>query len=1144
MSEKTHISEIVVNGFKSFAMRTAVKLHEDLTCVVGPNGCGKSNICDAIQWVLGEQAPSHIRSQNMAEVIFAGTAKRKPYGLAEVTLVLNAPKATGSEKEKLSITRRVVPTGESAYLVNDKTVRLRDVLDLLNSAGLNISSYSIIGQGRIESVLTMRPAEKRLLIEESAGILRFRDKRRQTLLKLDEAEKNLEIVSGILKEQESQARSLKIQAGRARAFLKMVDEERELLRKHFGQGRDRFARDLEAVGAVLLERQAAQAELLKAITELEAETQEKEMKLGVLQEAQKLSQEEFYGSQTEAEKRKVLLAALEEQARSAAARLEAIAAERETLAQQAVDLEAALQAAAEQLEASVREREEGERGLAETRGQAEGAQKALLEAAARVEAARGGEREALQKRQELATALVLQEDRHRKLEEEVARLTAEARTFAQREEALQVRLDELARQQAGKKEALDVLSARLQEALGRRQGLAEALEAAEREKAALEADLNRKQGECEMEKRALEHYSADRGTLAAAIKPPLEWEAVVDFLLDDLATAIPLEAGAAPPGPGLYWRPVATPVEPVEGATPLSDLLPLDPAAPGWLQWSLPSVYYVREPERLLPLAERHPLLTFFDASGRVAHGALIGLPPYSRVGVLGSSLRVQRLTQEIEALGRARTEREGEAERHRLDLRETEARAAALREERDGALRDLGTADRELAETQTQQRNSRERREELEGRAARAAADRDALAGALEESRRALQAAMEAEEETRRDLQAAREAAERAEGDRNALAARLGEEAAAFQRRVFAWERLRDEERRQTEALGTVRERHGKLGEEEAALRAAAAEGMERAKQVHGELAGLEEKLQSANAALMERAADIAVAQEALKEWAAAVRDRRAKLETVADEVHQAVTRREVLAAQREDAAAACREALGIALEECPACDEEGVDDQLRELRAKKERFGAVNILAEQEYSEVERKLTYIVTQKDDLEKSIASLRETLKELETTALERFTDTFVKVNQNFQKYFQYLFGGGVAEVRMMDDANPLEAGIELFAQPPGKRTQHVLLLSGGERALASMAFLIALFSVSPSPFLILDEGDAALDDANVERFLELVGRLKKEIQVILITHNRRTMETASTLIGVTMDEPGCSKVVSLNPGEVWEKMKM
>ena len=1144
MSEKTHISEIVVNGFKSFAMRTAVKLHEDLTCVVGPNGCGKSNICDAIQWVLGEQSPSHVRSQNMAEVIFAGTAKRKAYGLAEVTLVLNAPKTTGSEKEKLAITRRVVPTGESTYLVNDKTVRLRDLLDLLNSAGLNISSYSIIGQGRIESVLTMRPAEKRLLIEESAGILRFRDKRRQTLLKLDEAEKNLEIVSGILKEQESQARSLKIQAGRARSFLKMVDEERELLRKHFGQGRDRFARELESVGAVLLERQAAQAELLKAISELEAGTQEKDLKLAALLEEQKRSQETFYGAQTETEKRKVLLASIEEQARSAAARLAAIDAEAQTLAAQTAELETALETAAGQLAASVAEREEGERALTALKERAAGAQAALLEASARVEAVRTAERETLQKRQELGTALALQEDRHQKLEESLALLATEAGVFTQREQALQARLDELVRNQAGKKEALDALSARLQEAQDRRQALVASLEETEREKAAFQADLNRKQGEHEMEKRALEHYAADRGTLAGSLNPPLEWESVADFLLDDLASAIPLEAGTAPSGPGLYWRPVATPVEALAGATPLADLLPLDPQAPAWLKWSLPSIYYVQAPDRLLALAQEHPLLTFFDASGRVAHGALIGMPPYSRVGVLGSSLRVQRLTQEMELLERALAGKADAAAGLRKELQETEARVASLRVERDGAIQALGNADRELSETQLQLKNSRERREQLEAQAARTISDRDALASALLGSRQSLQAAMEAEERNRQDLLSAREAAERAEGERNALAARLGEESAAFQRRIFAWERLRDEERRQTQTLASVRERRAKLGEEEESVRTGAAEGFERAKRIQEELAGLEETLQAANAALMERAADIGAAQEVQKEWAEGVREARRKLDGVLEAVHQAQTRREVLIAQREDAAASCTEQLGLALEECPACEEEGIEEQLKELRAKKERFGAVNILAEQEYTEVESKLTYILTQKEDLEKSIASLRETLKELENTALERFTDTFVKVNQNFQKYFQYLFGGGVAEVRMMDDANPLEAGIELFAQPPGKRTQHVLLLSGGERALASMAFLIALFSVSPSPFLILDEGDAALDDANVERFLELVTRLKAEIQVILITHNRRTMENASTLVGVTMDEPGCSKVVSMNPGEVWEKMKL
>ena len=1144
MSSKPHIFEIVLNGFKSFPMKTSVRLHEDLTCIVGPNGCGKSNLCDAIQWVLGEQAPTQVRSQNMAELIFAGTSKRKPYGLAEVSLVLSRPEGELPDAQKVSITRRVAATGESHYLIDDKAVRLKDLLDFLNSAGMNINSYSIIGQGRIESVLTMRAAEKRLLIEEAAGILRFREKRRATLLKLDDAAKNLEIVSGILKEQESQARSLKIQAGRARSWLKMVEEEKELLKLFFGQSREKFARESEDLGKVLLERQGIQSEHLKRISELEARSGEKDLALVALLDDQKKAQESFYGAQTEAEKRRVVIAGLQDKLKEGRERAASIAAQLESLGRDEVDLQVQTERETRELGASEEEKRAGQAELESLRSALAAVEEEFARGRERLEGLRTREMESLRTRQALGTDLAVAQDRLGKMGESLTLQNSELQTFLAREAELVALLETAERRVEGGRERLDDLIRRMAGLDEKREEQGHLLAEHSQARETMQADLNRRLGEREMEKRTLERMAPREGALAPVLKPPPEWEPVVDLLLDEVASAVAHESEGLPETSGFYWRPVATPAQSIPGATPLRDLLELEPSAPAWLKESLPAAYYVHEGTPLTALAAAHPYFTFFDASGRVARGAFLAVGPHARMGVLGSTLRLHRLDGEIAELDAALREKTARVEEARRSVREAEEQMRLLLEDRRRSFEEFSGLEREASETRLKLATLNDRSQEIRSQIARVDGERNSLAGKAEADRKALQTILEEEERLKGELQSARKNVAGLDEDRSRRQGALQEAAQAFQKKLFGWERLAEDLRRHQGTLSALALQRDKWREEASGLDQALREGQASLTENEQSLETDQARMQEWNRALMERTSEIQAVQTAQRELSQALREERAKLDAVLGEVHQTQTRQEVVRAHLEDLKANCMEQLALALEECPAAEDPELEAKLKTLKEKKDRFGAVNVLAEQEYTEVEQKLLFINTQREDLEKSIASLKETLKELETTALQRFNETFARVNEHFQKYFQYLFGGGVAQVRLMDDENPLEAGIEIFVQPPGKRTQHVLLLSGGERVLASTAFLIALFSVSPSPFLILDEGDAALDDVNVERFIELLQRLKENIQIILITHNRRTMEVASTLIGVTMDEPGCSKVISLNPGEVWERMKM
>ena len=1144
MSSKPYISEIILNGFKSFPMKTAVRLHEDITCIVGPNGCGKSNLCDAIQWVLGEQAPTQVRSQNMAELIFAGTSQRKPYGLAEVTLVLSRPDEASPEQRKMSITRRVVSSGDSQYLIDDKAVRLKDLLDLLNSAGMNINSYSIIGQGRIESVLTMRASEKRLLIEEAAGILRFREKRRATLLKLEDAGKNLEIVSGILKEQESQARSLKIQAGRARAFLRMVEEEKELLKLFYGQSREKFSRELEQLQAVLLEKQGIQSEILKNVSALEAQSGEKDLALVALFDDQKKAQEFYYTAQTEAEKRRVVIATLRDKLKEGAERSASIAAQRESLEREEQELQTLTEQEARDLAASEEQKRAGDAGLQALRTALETLEADFIRERDRLEGLRVRELDALRTRQALGTDLAVHQDRLGKMGESLALRNTELETFLVRERELNGLLDAAERRVEEGRERLGDLIRRMAELDEWRQTHGRDLAGALQAREAVQADLNRRLGEREVERRALAQMTPPEGALAPLLKPPVAWEGMVDLLLDEVASAVARDAESTPETPGFHWRRAHIPAEPLDGATPLRDLLDLDASAPPWLKDSLPGAYFVHDETRLAELADAHPHYTFFDASGRVARGALFAVPPHARRGLLGSTLRLQRLEGEIAGLETALAEQSARVENSRRLLTEVEDRIRQLEDDRRRSFEDFSALERDAAETRLKLAALSERSQEIRAQIARIEEEKGALEARAASDRQTLQTALQEEERLKAEARDARDKAAAFDIERARGRAELQEAAQAFQKKLFEWQRLEEDLRRHRGTLSAMALQMDKLGEESAGLGTTLSEGRaaleDNEKALEADLA----RMQEWNRALMERTAEIQTAQNAQRALSQALREERVKLDAVLEEVHQVQTRREVVLAHAEDLKANCLEQTGLRLEECPVGEDPELEAKLKALKEKKDRFGAVNVLAEQEYAEVEAKLTFILTQKEDLEKSIASLKATLGELESAALDRFNATFAKVNEHFQKYFHYLFGGGVAQVRLMDDANPLEAGIEIFVQPPGKRTQHVLLLSGGERVLASAAFLIALFSVSPSPFLILDEGDAALDDVNVERFIELLQRLKETIQIILITHNRRTMEIASTLIGVTMDEPGCSKVIALNPGEVWEKMNL
>ena len=1263
------LKRLEITGFKSFADHTEIVFTDDgITAIVGPNGCGKSNIAEAISWVLGEQRAKSLRGAEMKDVIFQGTRSRPPSGMAEVVLHLvcdekrldeaaadeieeidatleeideqsgllseassgtdqpeaaqqiNAPENAQmlpSEKdeakqprerrprrwrprrlalefapgEAITVTRRLYRSGESEYLLNGRAVRLRDIQDLFSGTGLAGAHYAIIEQGRIGQILSAKPMERRALIEEAAGITKFRVRQRAAEARLESARANLARVSDIIAEIERQVNSLRRQAAKARRYEHVRTELREQLRRLYRAEFESLAsslRELETQLAAAIEEErrivarAQQVEEEARCATARARAREEELTTlrasvaeAELQRDRNTRERTYQEEQISALERRC--AEIETEMELLAARLAEAEAECAALARAESEVRvtseqvaAALSEAEKSCAAALSEVEHAEAKIEQARAELlrqTALAERLFEIGRQLEAAierldqqvEGLERERARAEQAHATAKA-----------EAEKLAAEITAAADKLAALRAERDRFAQQLAAARNAAAHAAARVRDVRERRARVRHRLDTLS------ELDARRALYS-EAVQRIFGSEEAQRnfrsiGTLADFLRVEPEWERAVEAVFGPHLQAVIVPTPEDAVRASLWLRENgagratflvvglhgasrneephavgATALEEEGVEKRLGDLLGTTDEIKRALEKALRREMGTRLAEDLdqaltLSLVAGLPYVT--RDGDWVVGGTLINSGALQGASSQGDSLLAfKREMRELEAQA---SELERELASEEEHERQAQKRVSALEDEIVLLNEAIGRAERELVAlemnaaqwTQEIERTVRHLRVVADD-LARLAEEREELQARRAKAMTEAEAAEEARAKAAQDVAVAAERLAAVRRTAEAENVRLSEQRAAAAAAAERKRAVLAELRRRENEIAELRARM-KRYEQELTAAKARAEELRRSvsdlaasvQQVERERDSRERQVEEAKAKLAEARAladELAATLAELNKQAAAARDVRATLE-----VQRAET-----AARLNYVREACATELGQAPEELTGVefndefDLESARALVEQLRARLESFGAVNMMALEELSEAESRLQFLTAQRQDIVDGIAATEEALREIKRRSRERFREAFAAINRNFGELFAELFGGGRGEMSLIDSDDVLESGIDIVAQPPGKRLQNVLLLSGGEKAMAALALLLAIFRYRPSPFCLLDEVDAPLDEANIGRFTEKILEMSADTQFIVITHNKRTMEAARALYGVTMEEAGVSKVVSV-----------
>jgi len=1146
------LKKLQIQGFKSFADPTAVDFHEGITAVVGPNGCGKSNISDAIRWVLGEQRPTAIRGARMEEAIFQGSLGRRPVNRGSVALtVTNEDGSLPVPFEEVEIGRQVYRDGGSDYTINRASVRLRDVVDLCRDTGLGANAYAVIENRMIDAILSDRAEERRGLFEEASGIGRYKDRRKAAVRRLERAEMDLQRLEDVISEVETKVRSLARQKGRAQRYVeyrqRRLDVEMTVARHQLDDLGGRLAQverdvegdqktgqgmaaelataeaDLDALRLREGEAERERASAAKALERVREQLVEWERELAVADERATYAERrlgQIEGERSEAgERARVLqdeeadLAAKRERAGDELARLNAIAAER---AAEASRVRVRLDEARDALEAiETRSAELARRG-AQLAGDAEAADAQAEELARRLAQATGELSNTADALMELESQGDLFSGRLEELRSNLDAATGVMESAVSRVEVARAGFGEARRLDREAADHLETLSARLR-----------ALESLEREREGVEPVV----------RAALEREGLGVvGLLADFIDADASSTAAAEAYLGPLASALVVRDRAAldatvtwfeegwDGGGGLIVLPLDA-APPRAGSGELLSRLTVSGEGAPWVRALLDGVETRSSTLGSVPVTEHHGII-------RVGN-------PTGGSGVLERKERLQRVRADYAA---ARAESSEVSERRlRADdeLRHAEAALEAAREARQEADEEYRKVRGDLAE-QADQRGRMDRlRDELarqvEGaRAARARAEeraREARAdrATLLEQEEGLQ---EAREEARKKLDEVREEWEAARAEEARLAVDVARLEGDVSRLDDRWEAVRTTRVQAVQRIARLDEEESLLRQEQAAARALRKDGEEATERLFAERTEAEDAVRARREATEQisealRAAERRAREARTQERAAT--DRRHALELERQQIKGRIDR------IRERLEGEWGRPLQTLLDEAQPVEgePEELERELEDLVVALERIGPVNMLAVEEHAEESERLDFLTEQRADLVEARNDLRSAIREINKTATELFSATFDAIRENFRATFLRLFEGGEADIWLADDEDPLESAIEIHASPRGKKTQRIDLLSGGERALTALSLLFGIYLVKPSPFCVLDEVDAPLDENNIGRFIRLLQEFKSETQFVVITHNPRTIEAADWIYGVTMEEPGVSTIVGV-----------
>lgn len=1111
---------IKLAGFKSFVEPTRIELDADMTAVVGPNGCGKSNVIDAVRWVLGESSARHLRGENMTDVIFNGSINRSPHGRASVELVFDNPhnRVPGEfgRFTEISVRREVLRDGSNHYQINGQKCRRKDVTDLFLGTGLGPRSYAIIEQGTVSRLVESRPADLKLFMEEAAGVSRYKERRRETEQRIRHTQENLERLGDIRGELGSRLEHLKSQAETAERYkqlksrsraarAELIGSELWALETRLGEAKSELAQAEQALAALDAKRTADEGRhvtLSVARQEAQAEQTSRQQQLFLGGQAiarleqQQLHQHEL-GRDWQARQqmlgeriaqRKAQLASQQEQLTDGVLKAELEDARLEQCEQLLTEQQEARLIASEQLEQARQRQQLWQQQLAQLQGQ-------INQTRARV----GGLQE-LQAKTRLARL---------KLEDE------RAGPIKGDDETLQPRLDELGAELELTRAGLGELTAQLQQAVdeherlrqehGQQQGLLRELEARL-------TTLDQILGE-----------QMEGDTLADRLQVAPEWAQALDKVLGRWLTATPSdECNLAQEG---LWIGPAQPVVPGTLAAQLDgDHIPAFLNAI-WLADTRDAAL-ARQPTLLAGESVLTPAGDWFGPNwADLGQGSTLGT-----LALLGERERLHteqstamahlaRLAEQLTAAEAGRARLSSAQELSQRTLREQEQKWQQLREawslqqgQRQERMQRLGQLSEELARLDQEQADEVQR---LELACLQLAQEEAQLAELQEQGEpltHGLQAAQERVSQCERMLEEARVRREQQGG---------------------VCQRLQLEQQNLRQLITLGEEELARLGLELASLKGPDSEGVPDLAPLLAEQRNLEAQQLACHQRLAElerQLAELEQARSADHKQLVALQEKLAQLRL---ERERNLTRRQGLHEQFEE--------LGVRLVDLDqavliAADRGKLRQEIQTLEAQVEALGAINLAALEEYEEAKTRATYLENQCLDLEQALETLSQAIKRIDKETQIRFRDTFDKVNEDLKSLFPKVFGGGSAWLELTSD-DLLEAGVSIMARPPGKKNATIALLSGGEKALTALALVFAIFRLNPAPFCLLDEVDAPLDEVNVGRFCSLVKEMSSTVQFVYISHNKVSMEMAEQLVGVTMQEPGVSRIVSVDIGE-------
>lgn len=1222
------LEKLELRGFKSFGDETEVTFPGAITAIVGPNGCGKSNIADGILWVLGEQSARSLRGTRMEDVIFQGSRSRPAVGMTEVVLTLSAVtdielsgNGAGSEDaatddgdeaparsrparkiqagDVITVARRLYRSGTSEYFIDGQHVRLRDIYDLFAGTGLGPGHYAIIGQDRISELINAKPYERRAIIEEAAGITKFRLRQRAIELRLESTRQNLARINDIIAEVERQVASLKRQAARARRYRRLREELRTLLRILFRLEHRRVTDELVTVEAQIETLAREKARVSAEISRLESEQRQfversRQNETHVRQIRERLAQadleiERAMSRRTHAQQQQAEMArrfaelerdeyALGERMKVISLEQTRLRAERDRLASEIAQSEGHLAEAEGEhahLLAEVKLREEALERLRARFVEAVNAAATLRNARQQVE-------EAIRRIDLRLNSLRSEGDRARQRR---AELLKERQRLAGEIEQLREHVATLVRTRDEIESAL--AQARAAEA-------AERNELAEQERTRI-AWENRLQSLIELDAHHAYYSEAVQyvfglpeaqgelhllGTLADRAQVDPRWEKMVEAVLgerlqailvpslEDAQRAIELltRAGAGRAqflvvgisgGQGNGGT-AASSASLTTDHTDKSSLsfvrvLGLDPIVQAAFVRAYPeyeTAEVVRDRDAAIERSLADPCRLFVTPEGEWIRGGCLlsgGADPGCAVGLLAVKREIRELRTLLDQLTEHLQVQERRLADHRTRIeaqaQQLDACGSALREQEKTLFEKevrFSEIEREIERVDQQLRVVAFEQTDAEAERAKALAEHAQLEGERARSEEELRELEDRNQQLQAEIALLREKTAQAAENVSRVRVQL---AAANERKQSLSQHLRhlDDEyaecERRHERIGWEKQAITSEGE---ALTRTFAEVEEEITRLKAERSNLEQTLNDALGHL----AQVHQTSDQIHHVGTELREKESSLR---DQLSQAEVVRATLQSQAQFLRESCFAELARTLEEIlsepdelttlppvvDVSDPQAIKHRIEELRRRLEEAGPVNMMALDELQQMEERYQFLRRQREDIESSLASTEQALQEIRRRSCHRFLEAFRAINENFSAMFQELFGGGHGEMVLLDPDNVLESGIDIIAQPPGKRLQNIHLLSGGEKALAALALLLAIFRYRPSPFCVLDEVDAALDDVNVARFSQKIIEMSERTQFIVITHNKETMEAAHVLYGVTMEEPGVSKLVSV-----------